>query len=289
MAISSPKILLIGYGKLMQKLAPRLAEHMQVDSVRRSQSVPGAPCIHAAYYGDVSMPGTFTQLPTHYDFIVFCLSPGERNERAYRKVFIDGLRHTLSHFSVSKTLQRIIFVSSTSVYHQDDSSWIDENSPAQAHSFAGRVLREAEDSLQLSHLPATIVRFSGIYGGNRQHLISQVQNRQVAISTTLRLSNRIHEDDCVGFLEHLLRRALAGDYLPPLFLASDDCPVDLSEVYQFIADKINVSLATSEALPTRRTGNKRCSNKRLHASGYALQYPSFKEGYEVMLQNYAEG
>jgi hypothetical protein len=32
-----------------------------------------------------------------------------------------------------------------------------------------------------------------------------------------------------------------------------------------------------------RGGDKRCSNARLRATGYTLQYPTYREGYAAML------
>jgi hypothetical protein len=41
--------------------------------------------------------------------------------------------------------------------------------------------------------------------------------------------------------------------------------------------------------PRERGANKRCSNARLVAAGYAFRYPTFREGYGALLGAGASG
>ena len=138
---------------------------------------------------------------------------------------------------------------------------------------------EAEALLQEAQVNSTIVRFSGIYGGNRTRLIEQVCEGRRGLSQDLQLSNRIHEDDCVGFLMHLMQLAAGGETLESCYLASDSCPVDMNEVVQYIADQHGIQLPADRREIPRRAGNKRCDNRRMLATGYQLKYPDYREGY----------
>ena len=38
----------------------------------------------------------------------------------------------------------------------------------------------------------------------------------------------------------------------------------------------------------RRAGSKRCKNQRLLDSGYWFEYPTFREGYEMVIRGWKE-
>ncbi len=283
--VSRKRILIVGFGKLGKPLAQNLAKHHEVWTLHRhpNEEVQGIHSIGADVTDIVSL---HENIPSKLDFIVYCLSPGSRSEEAYRNIYPEGLANTLQALPEETHLQRLYFISSTSVYHQNDHSWVDENSPAEATSYSGRLLLEAESVAENSGQPATVIRFSGIYGGDRRRLIDQVKNRQAGYSPKTRLSNRIHQDDCVGFIEHLIQQECAGEKNLPRYLASDSCPVDLNEVLGFLAEKLGVELQESSETPsTRRGGNKRCSNRQMLASGYRLRYPDYRAGYAAQLGN----
>ncbi len=285
MTHSESTCLLVGYGQLGQALAEKIVTHHRVYAIQRSQAdafEQGVQRLQA----DLQNPATLrSKLPTHIDYVVVALSPGGRTEAAYRAIFLDGVKNLLESLAAYDGIKRLIFVSSTSVYHQNDGSWVDEESPTQPKTFSGNVLLTAEDLIRRSGLPATIVRFSGIYGGQRHRLLKSIITGRTSPSLTPTLSNRIHEMDCVGILAHLLECASRGQSLAPLYLASDDRPVSLNEVVHFIREELGLPfLAPSQQPdPPRRGGNKRCSNARIKSTGYRFEYPDFEAGYREQI------
>ena len=126
--------------------------------------------------------------------------------------------------------------------------------------------------------PSTVLRCAGIYGPGRTRLIDAV--RQGTASMSGRCTNRIHRDDIAGAILHLM----AASVVPATLLLSDDEPAPQRDVTAFIAARLGVPLpagTTSDA--PARGGDKRCNNARLHATGYALLYPTYREGYSEML------
>ena len=101
----------------------------------------------------------------------------------------------------------------------------------------------------------------------------------------VRYTNRIHRDDCAGFLAHLLQLVDAGETLEPLYIGVDDEPAPRYEVEAWLADAMGLeSLATGEVPAGRGTdGHKRCRNDALHNSAYELLYPNYKRGYSTLL------
>lgn len=289
--MSSKRILIAGCGKIGLRLAHLLSSDHQVWGLSRTYpyaatqpAETGNTSIHFLT-ADVSIPETLTgNLPDNIDYLVYCLAPSERTESAYRRVYLDGLNNIISALPGNQPIKRLYFISSTSVYHQNDGQEIDEGSPAQATGFSGKVLLEAESTCRNSIHPSTIIRFSGIYGAQRDYLIRQVKTGQATLSDTVRFSNRIHEDDCVGFIRHLIQQEIHGKPNEALYLASDSQPVDANEVLKFIASRLNITLKYKHNNQSnRRAGSKRCCNKKMLDSGYLLHYPGYQEGYAAML------
>ena len=89
--------------------------------------------------------------------------------RAIVQLMWQGLQHVLGWLTITgRTPNRLLFVSSSRVYGQQDGEWVDETSPAVATGYSGRVMLEAEQVALNSGIPASIVRLTGIYGPGRE-------------------------------------------------------------------------------------------------------------------------
>jgi nucleoside-diphosphate-sugar epimerase len=178
--------------------------------------------------------------------------------------------------------KRVIFVSSSGVYAQDGGVWVDEQSPAEAQSYSGRIMLEAERLALGSGFPATIVRLTGIYGPGREWLLKQVRMGYRVVSEPPLYANRLHADDCAGLLAFLLQADADGKALDDLYIGVDDAPAPLHEVVGWLRDYMGVTEWAEEST-VRRSGSKRCSNARARALGWAPRYPSYREGYAAVL------
>ncbi len=276
------KVLIAGCGDVGTRLALRLIDDGQeVWGLRRDvSSLP--PAIHriAAKLGSESgIPG----LPVGLDDVVFCAAAGRREEGIYRNTYVDGLRNLLQQLKAQKqSVRRIIFTSSTAVYHQAQGEWIDENSATEPTGFSGRILLEAERLLANSGFAYSIVRFAGIYGPGREHFMNQVRRGEVATCESVpRYTNRIHSDDCAGLLRHIL----TSPDPQKLYIGVDHDPAPRAEVARWLATALKVAMPLEEgANPSPPGQNKRCSNARIRAAGYRFLYPTYREGYGAVLQ-----
>ncbi|WP_445000045.1 SDR family oxidoreductase [Halomonas mongoliensis] len=276
--------LILGCGDIGIGLGQRLKSVGQrVVGVRRNVQALADSGLEAAA-ADLTDPATLTALPDA-DVLVYVASADRFEEEAYRAAYAEGLRAVLDEFGARKKApRRVFFVSSTSVYPQQAGEEVDEASPAEPTGFAGTLIREAEQALFDHALPGTAVRFSGIYGPGRDRLIRQVSEGRIAPESPAMYSNRIHRDDCVGVLAHLVERELGGEEVEALYLASDCEPAPLHEVMSWLAKQLKVEATEIIQSPLRRRASKRCSNARLLASGYAFRYPSYREGYLQVLR-----
>ncbi|MFD2191782.1 SDR family oxidoreductase [Pistricoccus aurantiacus] len=276
--------LIIGCGDIGTVLGQVLlkAGHRVIGVRRRAESLEGSGIEPLSL--DIHEEGALAALP-EADIVVYVLSAGRFDEAAYRAAYPDGLKAVLKELATRKTPpRRLFFVSSTSVYAQQDGELVDEQSPVEPGGFSGQLMIEAEQALSNQEIPGTVVRFSGIYGPGRDRLIRQVgEGRIVAVSPPM-YSNRIHRDDCAGVLAHLIDAALKDQPLESLYLATDCDSAPLHEVMQWIAGKLKVEATEVIQSPLRKRASKRCNNARLLASGYRFHYPSYREGYVQVLE-----
>ena len=289
------RILVVGYGKLGRRVANTLAQQHQVSALKyRSIDSPDHLQLLFADVRHVdSLRAAFGSSMTQaFDYLIYCLSPSERSEKGYQDAYLFGLQNVLASLPNASSLQHVFFVSSSSVYHQEHDEWVDEDSECLPQTYSGKVLLAAENVLSTLSMPTTAIRFSGIYGGTRSRLMDHVKSAMTSGETLQAapgFTNRIHEDDCLGFICHLVDLINSGQTIENRYLASDACPVAKSEVFAFIAKTLSermtdyrdkaVKMETSQNPALRRVGSKRCRNTRMLASGYALKYASYKEGY----------
>lgn len=257
------EILIAGAGETGMRLATLAAGGGREVVALRRRALPMPPGIRA-HRADLVAGDGVAGLPRECAALVFCAAPDERSEAAYRALYLDGLRRLLDH----GTFGRVLLVSSTAVYAEDAGGWVDEDTPADATVFNGRVLIEAERELA-SHPMACVLRPTGIYGPGRARLWRRARD---SLPGRRQWTNRIHVDDVASALWHLVGLAT----LPRLLCASDDSPALEHEVLDGLRQRLG--LPTAGALPGVETG-KRVRNAALRATGWVPRHPDWRSGY----------
>jgi len=278
------RILIAGCGYVGSALGALLVA--ESDTVwglrRRPASLP--PGIRR-FEGDLSVPTSLRDLPPDIDYVVYAVSPGGYDDAHYRAAYVDGPRRLFEAFERQRLRPRhLYFVSSTSVYAQNDGSWVDETSPTEPEGFSGQRVLEGERAARELPCPVTVLRLGGIYGPRRTRLIDRVRTGSALYSAgPPRYTNRIHRDDCAGALRHLIRLSEPED----LYLGVDSEPSEEANVLRWLAGALGAQpprlRPAGEARSARAGSNKRCRNERLLASGYTFRYPTFREGYAAVL------
>ena len=298
--------MILGCGDIGQRLALQAAlANWRIIGVRRNApAITGLLAAHQDFsyrQADLTQVNQLQEiLPEQLDYLVVTMTPSERTEAGYQTAYVKTaqvLQQALKQRNLAP--KRILFISSTSVYGQSDGEAVNEQSPAQPHSYAGKTLLEAEAVYQHSPHPSCVVRFSGIYGPGRFRLIEQALATQPAnVTGSPQYSNRLHIEDCAAILQHLLIQCEQGSELEPLYIGTDSEPSDLSAVRHWLREQAEKQLSSLPTLvePTpsaRKTGDyarssKRLSNERLLSSGYRFIYPSYHQGYQPVLDEYID-
>lgn len=289
-------VLIVGLGGIGRLLATNLvAQGHHVTGMSRSVPTAEHTIPNVRHIAQSVHHANFNQLPL-IDWVYVLLTPDARTAESYAHIFLDSLQPllvALEHHPV----QRMVFISSTSVYgsgsakllnHQNNKnaetikdntdgkdlermSWIDESTPPQPDSPTAAVLWQAEQQWQQKWAEKlVVVRPSGIYGPNRLRLIRWVE--QAKPVNYNQWTNRIHSHDLAGFLAHLI----SLQTLLPLYIATDNQPSLQHEVLDYIARQRGIPVVAK--LDATLSGKKLC-NLKLRQSGYVLQYPSYIEGY----------
>ncbi len=276
-------ILIAGCGYVGTELAVRLRDAGHTPwCIRRS--IEKLPVGVEPLQGDLSQRDTVPALPANVDLVVYCAGAGGFEEAKYRAAYVDGPQNVLAALAKAGAKpDRIVFTSSTGVYHQSGGEWVDEQSPTEPEGFSGRAMLEGERIVLHSGFEASVIRFGGIYGPGRDRLIRSVRDGKAAMPSKASYINLIHRDDCARALEHLL----FNDVNAGIYLGVDDEPADRRELYAWIADQLGVDRpAVSEnPNPSSRTerSNKRCNNAKLRAAGFEFEYPSYRAGLGQLL------
>ena len=260
---SRRSLLIAGAGDTGSRLA-RLAADAGWDALAlRRRDVDMGPGVRALR-ADLRSGEGFDAIPKRLEALVFCAAPDERTEAAYRALYRDGLRRLLDRAEI----RRVLFVSSTAVYAEDAGGWVDEDTPADASAFNGRVLREAERELD-AHPDAAAFRASGIYGPGRERMWQRARRDEPGEP---RWTNRIHVDDVAGALLHLLN----ASRIARVYCGNDDAPA----LEHSVVDGLRATLGLPVLGPASGpVGGKRVSNARLRGSGWQPRFPSWREGY----------
>lgn len=276
------RILMAGCGRLGQRIGAALAEHHQVFGMRRQASRVPLPL--TPIQGDLlDLEGLRMRVP-QVDTAIICLTPDQYDEAGYYQTFAQGTTNLLKVLEAADTLpRRVLFVSSTAVYGQNNGEWVDETSPTEPPRYNGEALLAAEQRLADSPLAGTVVRFSGIYGNDRDSMLARIREGSIAPNPDSGYTNRIHEDDAVGAVCHLVNRDLIGHELAACYLASDCEPARLGDVVTWVRETMSCDPIRPDARNDSRAGSKRVDNSRLRASGYQFVFPTFREGYTSMV------
>ncbi len=271
------KILFLGFGDIATRASQLLSGADILGIARSPKTVPANVDFFQAAADSLPVCQRLSQ--EQWDALVITLTPTEFSDRAYDIAYVQTLARLLE-FCQHKPPGKIYFASSTGVYPQSEGEWVDENTVVVPESFSGKRLLEAENLLVESGFPHCILRIAGIYGPGRDVILRQVKQGMGGSDS---FTNRIHADDCAGFLAYLLEQQFAGNKLDSLYVVADSTPATGSEVRGWLAQRMGFGHSHLRSSVSERGGNKRCRNARMLSTGYQLRYPDYQSGYRELV------
>lgn len=264
------RTLLVGCGQVGTQLGEQLVTAgSQVAALRRNPS---------------QLPSTFTRLAVdllqpvadtlpEFDAMVVTLTP-RMQDPAGGNGYLVALQHLAQ--AMPSIPKRVVFVSSTRVFEGHTAPRpLTEEDPVEPVSQRGETLVAGEQAA-VELFGAHIVRPAGIYGPGREMLIRKVLGHEPVQYE--RQTNRIHQTDLVRALYAMIKL----NEPPQVLHASDQAPgAPLGDVVKYIATRLNV--APPPALEPGNSGGRILSGDRLSALVGRLTYPTYREGYDSIL------
>jgi nucleoside-diphosphate-sugar epimerase len=225
---------------------------------------------------DISQRDQIAEQTEAFDAVIHCASSHGGDADMYRRIYFNGALNLLNSFPAAT----ILFTSSTSVYAQQDGSWVTEESESKPLRETSRVLLETENLIL--DKGGIVTRLAGIYGPGRSALLSRFLNGTAIIDLDNdRFVNQVHREDIASALFLLLNRE--PQPRAQIFNLVDDEPTLQSDCYRWLAQRLNRPLPpVGQAQPQRKRGdtNKRVSNSKMRQLGWAPQYPTFADAME---------
>ena len=218
--------------------------------------------------------------------ICIIVSPDTLSLQYYRDSYYAIAEHVVRLGDHLPNLKRVVFISSTGVYGQNAGEVIDINTPVSAPASAtSQVILQTEQLLQ-QHFEdkSVIIRPSGIYGQSRLRLLTMATQLAAQSPNTASdypsntWTNRIMDIDLVSIIVKVTN---TGETVP-VYLATDNAPVPLYTVLNYLATAQGLNLSLPCMEPT--TGKRIINN--LPATW--LNYPDWQSGYQHILSTLSD-
>lgn len=234
---------------------------------------------------DVRDGKSLAQLP-RVDTVLYAIGYDRAAGGSIREVYVQGLRAVLA--ALPAQTGKILYVSSTGVYAQNDGQWVDESSPCEPTREGGRACLEAEQLLAAHPLGqrAVVLRMAGLYGPGRIPNLDAMRRGEPIAAPQDGYLNLIHIDDAASVVLAAEARAIP----PHLYLVSDGHPVLRRDYYQELARLAGAPMPRfvpprAEAPSVARAlSDKRVKNDRLVSElRVEIKYHSYREGLAAIL------
>lgn len=218
--------------------------------------------------------------------ICIIVSPDTLSLQGYRDSYYAIAEHVVRLGDHLPNLKRVVFISSTGVYGQNTGEIIDINTLVSAPASAtSQVILQTEQLLQ-QHFEdkSVIIRPSGIYGQSRLRLLTMATQLAAQSPNTASdypsntWTNRIMDIDLVSIIVKVIN---AGETVP-VYLATDNAPVPLYTVLNYLATAQGLNLSLPCMEPT--TGKRIINN----LPTTWLNYPDWQSGYQHILSSLSD-
>ena len=181
--------------------------------------------------------GEWSALPARFDAVVYAASTGGGGPEAYALAYDVGVKRALA-WARDVGAQCFVFTSSTGVYRQDDGGRVDEASPVGGAPTADAILGGEQAVLASDFPKARVLRFGGLYGPARHHLVDQLRRGDNVIGGRVdHFINYLHRDDAAS---SIFAAIVGGPVGARVYNVGDGNPVTKEALAKWIAAHLGV-------------------------------------------------
>ncbi len=194
------------------------------------------------------------------DVLVINIPPGMRKNPSESyfekmKLLYKGIK--------DKSVGKIVFVSSTSVYGNAEGEISEEDRAQPVTDSARQLLKSEKLFLEDDQLHTTVVRFGGLIGPDR-HPVTMLSGK-TGIKNGAEAVNLIHLDDCI----HLIRRIIQNDWWNEIFNGVYPDHPSKAEYY------VQEALSRGLEIPHYSSSNKTGSGKIIISRNFLIKKEEF--------------
>lgn len=236
---------------------------------------------------DLDRPETLKQIDFSSSLLYYFAPPAPAGANDVRmRAFLDLLAE-------GRIPQKIVYISTTGVYGDQNGAWVNEDSEVAPQSARGRRRLDAENALGAwgRQQPAAVVilRVPGIYGPGRLPVDAIRSRRPVVQESECGFTNRIHADDlaqaCIAAADH--GRA------DTIYNVSDGNPGTMTDYFNRVADALGLcrppivsraeaARVLSAEMLSYLDESRRIDNRRMLAElKVTLRYPDLETGLKA--------
>lgn len=221
--------------------------------------------------------------PTH---LVQSIAPRDNGDPLIR-LANDRLRDMMP------ALQWIGYLSTVGVYGDHKGNWVTEDTPCTPVSGRSKERLEAEEGWlaigAAAGIPSAVLRLSGIYGPGRNAFCNLERGTARRLIKKDQVFNRIRVEDIGAATRFLAAHGFGG-----IYNVTDDLPGPPQDVIVEAARLMGVEpppeqpFETAELTPMARSfygENKRVSNAKLKAAGFAFAFPNYPASLAQLMQS----
>ena len=190
-------------------------------------------------------------------------------------------------------LERFVYLSSTSVYGDQEGKWLDENTLRAPTSPYGKMRRDIENHVLDfgGEFSVNVARLVGIYGPGRTILEYVKSGRYKLVDGGKKPTNRIHVFDIAQSLLAMIERGPKG---ARVYNLCDGDPRTVAELIDFLVDRLGIERPDEVSfeqyaktrgpnVAARWKNTYRCSSNRLvDELEVELRYQNAIEGYRAI-------
>ena len=234
---TSLKIAVLGCGYVGAEFArqARAAGHNALGIVRSEASRDKLRAEGIAAEAFDIQAGDWSALPKQFDAVVYAASTGGGGPEAYTLAYDVGVKRALA-WARDVGAHCFIFTSSTGVYRQDDGGRVDETSLVGGAPTADAILGGEHAVLTSGFAKARVLRFGGLYGPGRHHLVDQLRRGENVIGGRVdHFINYLHRDDAAS---SILAAIIGGPAGARVYNVGDGNPVTKEALAKWIATRL---------------------------------------------------
>lgn len=233
-------------------------------------------------------------------FHLAAINPLEKDKKVQQRVNIDGMRNVIDACLKGK-VGLFVYAQGTGVFGDVKGAWIDESTARNPDTDFAKTRSKAEEMLWQANkengLPATVTIFGDVYGPAgwfADLIVNKLRDGSFKIpGSGDYYRSFVHVDDVANALALVAEKNARNN----TYMVCDDEPAKFGEFVDYVADKLGMKrpgkvpaflakMAVGSDMIKLLTYSIRARNMKIKSElGFALQYPTYREGIEASLRD----